>query len=292
MPPASDTGKNKHARYRPVRKTGGIGGSLQLLSLLPRKMRGKILTYLSPVEKSTLQKSAQSEGGWKAIRSTVSGQAMRDIVYSLRQTLERREPDYVFEFIYLLFLVLYIAYVAVIRDDVAWFLSYMAEVWLFLLGLPILVHAMKRVYGFSFKAQFTYSRLRHVPLHLFEGFLVGLPLYFLVFSINQLEGPAQLPARRDFLYILPDLVAVPLFEEILNRYFIMKRLLKRAGPFISLIVSSALFAVFHLPVNSIISLALYFLCGILLGGLFHIENYLLPCVLAHGFCNLLVNLAR
>jgi membrane protease YdiL (CAAX protease family) len=57
------------------------------------------------------------------------------------------------------------------------------------------------------------------------------------------------------------------------------------------VISSILFALFHLPVASVLTLFLYFLCGIVLGTLYKIENYLLPCILAHSICNLLLNLS-
>jgi membrane protease YdiL (CAAX protease family) len=108
---------------------------------------------------------------------------------------------------------------------------------------------------------------------------------------GQSENIGAAGLRPEFLFILPDVISVPLFEEILNRYFIMNKLLRKAGPLYQVLISSVLFALFHLPVVNPFTIVLYFFAGVILGCLYKVENYIMPCFLAHSLCNLLVNLS-
>ncbi len=104
---------------------------------------------------------------------------------------------------------------------------------------------------------------------------------------NLLEDKLKLVVftRTEFdLYItikfISAILFAPLFEEILFRKQILGLLLKRYSPFISIVLSSILFAAGHLRFNDVGTL---FIWGLLLGIVYYKTNSIEASILFHSF---------
>ena len=107
------------------------------------------------------------------------------------------------------------------------------------------------------------------------------------------EGPliwlACPPASSLAAYFLAMVVLAPLYEETVNRGFILERLLARSagaarGRVHAIVVSSVLFAVFHTPDT----MPTAFICGLVLALLARSSGSLWPPVIAHATFNALI----
>lgn len=74
----------------------------------------------------------------------------------------------------------------------------------------------------------------------------------------------------------------PITEELLMRGFVLGGLVEPFGVLVSLVVSSAIFALLHFNIVQAVS---GFVAGIILGLLYLKVGFVLPCILAHGLYN-------
>ena len=153
----------------------------------------------------------------------------------------------------------------------------------FLAPLIMIILNFRGVFSFSL----SFTSADSVARHLLEGMFAGVLLFVLLLQINAIESPLSANENHPLL-IIAVAFFIPLFEEILYRYLLLSKLLRKASPIMRIIVSSLLFAVAHFPFTNILTFFLYFLTGIILATLFILENFLLPSFVAHCLANFLI----
>lgn len=127
---------------------------------------------------------------------------------------------------------------------------------------------------------------------LWYGLLTAVMLYFIGFGLSLVLGEVEVTGfHLDSLYIIEAFfffVLVALTEEIMMRGYILGRLLEaRLNKFVSLLISSVLFAIFHLlnPNVAFLPMLNLVLAGMLLGASFlYVRNLCFPLSL-HLFWN-------
>ncbi len=87
--------------------------------------------------------------------------------------------------------------------------------------------------------------------------------------------------------IISMVILTPIFEEIFVRGIILRKLLNRYTPFLSIIVSSVFFTLMHIP--SFSSLLGYFLMGLILGAVYFQTRSLLYSIILHSLWNFVVS---
>jgi len=153
----------------------------------------------------------------------------------------------------------------------------------FLTPLVLIILNFRGVFSFSV----SFTSVNSVARHLIEGMFAGVLLFVLLLQINAIESPLSVKENNPIL-IVAFALFIPLFEEILYRYLLLSKLLRKASPIMRIIVSSLLFAVAHFPFTNILTFFLYFLTGVILATLFILENFLLPSFVAHCLANFLI----
>lgn len=269
-------------------KNEGLKKSIILLSILPYKVRKKVLSHLSIFELKNLFNFAENFGGFENLKFNMNKKNEEYVLKKFFQKLEKIK-DFTSLDLFIGILALLFGIVTLIvnffnssfQDFFYQFIS---------LGYSAIIAPSLIIYliikgKFSIKFNFTNSRI--FIRHIIEAIASAFLLIIILMEINALYSSIQ-QNKPDIFSIIYGVVFIPLFEEILFRYILIGIFLNKMNKVARIIISAFLFSIAHLSFDSLLSFFLYFLSGIILSILFSLENYILPSFLAHSIANFVI----
>ena len=86
------------------------------------------------------------------------------------------------------------------------------------------------------------------------------------------------------LIIIVSCIIGPIQEELINRYFVMKVVLKNINQYVAAFIQAIIFAVFH---GTLMQGITAFILGFIIGLMYVISDSLLPCIVMHIVVNMI-----
>jgi uncharacterized protein len=161
-------------------------------------------------------------------------------------------------------------------------------------GLSVLYFSIKSYFPLA-KDWFNFKWLSNWSLWGFAGYLVAIPLVFVVSLINQFFWNGQGGSNpllflaleaQDWvvlgIFFFTASIAAPIFEEIVFRGFLLPSLTRYLPVWGAIVISAFIFAIAHLNLSEIIPLATL---GIVLGVVYTRSRNLLSSILLHSLWN-------
>lgn len=121
------------------------------------------------------------------------------------------------------------------------------------------------------------------------SFLLCISIFLLLIAFK--GRPIMVMHKNEIpylIYLLGPLLCSPVIEEIIFRGLLLKQLLLKIIPWISIVITSILFALPHFSSFERILNAL--LCGIVLGFIYYKTDKLVVCILFHSLFNVLTSI--
>lgn len=132
--------------------------------------------------------------------------------------------------------------------------------------------------------------------HYFDGIALIIILDILIAFVMSVVLPPELRTNNNtammftsqaknypVLIIIVSCIIGPIQEELINRYFVMKVVLKNINQYVAAFIQAIIFAVFH---GTLMQGITAFILGFVIGLMYIISDSLLPCIIMHIVVNI------
>lgn len=266
----------------------GLKKSIILLGIIKENTASSVFTYFSKKEKETLLTEIEKEEDFSKKEKN------KTILDFLDHFKQRKRPIFGIELITILIFIscICIAFLLLLlskkfnRDSLENFIAIFSSTGgIYFFTYPYLSYFTRKNYGKSpLKLVINGKKF---GINLIYGVTGAILLFLILILINRIIDSAPIYNKGFLFYLMliSQVLLAPLTEEVFFRRFLYVKILSETNMAAALIITSIAFSFVHMPKNFAIGF-LYFLCGMILCGIYATRKNLFPSFFAHALANL------